>query len=329
MPQRSLRELMAALVSSVIVVYTLYMLRHAWLVFYVATVLAIMFDPAVRLIMSVHVGRWRPGRGLSVAVVSILVLVIFALVLVVIVPPIANDAGRLEREWPRMSADALDWVHRHLPFSHGVTSDSLRRWFVQWTGGSPVRTFSASLMDILTTLLIAVYLLADGRRALDWMVSLLPDPHRLRVRQALVKGAGRMQRWVGGQALLMLTHGGSAFVTFWLLGLPYFAALAVFAAVINVVPFLGPILTLVVAGAIASIEAPRKLLGVAIFYLAYHNVEGAILQPRIMSHAVGVPGVTVVMALVVGYEIAGIVGMVIAVPTAVLIAELKADLWDR
>jgi predicted PurR-regulated permease PerM len=124
--------------------------------------------------------------------------------------------------------------------------------------------------------------------------------------------------------MLMLTHGGSAFVTFWLLGLPYFVAVAVFAALINVIPFLGPILTLVVAGLIAATEAPGKLLGVVIFYLAYHNVEGAFLQPRIMSRAVNVPGVAIIVALLLGYELAGIVGMVFSVPTAVLLAEVKS-----
>src|SRR5215471_10786295 len=158
------------------------------------------------------------------------------------------------------------------------------------------------------------------------MVSLLPERYRSTIRNGFVRGSRRMQRWVGGQALLMLTHGGSALITFWLLGLPYFAAIAVFAALINVIPFLGPILTLIVAGVIAAIEAPGKLLGVVIFYLAYHNVEGAFLQPRIMSHAVGVPGITVIIALLIGYELAGIVGMLVSVPTAVLIAELKADL---
>jgi len=160
------------------------------------------------------------------------------------------------------------------------------------------------------------------------MVSLLPERYRSTIRDGFVRGSRRMQRWVGGQALLMLTHGGSALVTFWLLGLPYFAAIALFAALINVIPFLGPILTLIVAGLIATIEAPGKLLGVVIFHLAYHNIEGALLQPRIMAHAVGVPGVTVIAALVIGYDVAGIVGMVIAVPTAVLIAEFRAVLRD-
>lgn len=325
MTQRSIGDLTVALVLSAVIVYALYVLRHAWLLFYVAIVLAIMLDPPTRLVGSIHIGRWRPGRGLSVAIVAVLVLAAVVLIVLLIVPPIAGDAAHLEREWPTLSRGAIEWVHQHLPFGDTVTGETVKRWARQVTGGSPVLTIGTSLIDILTTLLIAVYLLVDGRGVFDWTLSLLPSGYRSAARHGFSNGARRMQRWVSGQGLLMLTHGGSAFLTFWILGLPYFAAVAVFAALINVIPFLGPILTLMVAGLIAAIEALGKLAGVVVFYLVYHNIESAILQPHIMSHAVGVTGVTVVMALVVGYEIAGLVGMVISVPTAVLIAELQQN----
>jgi predicted PurR-regulated permease PerM len=70
MPRRPVGPFVLALVSSVVILYVLYTLRHAWLMFYVATVLAVMFDPAVRLVESIHVKRWRHGRGLSVVIVQ-------------------------------------------------------------------------------------------------------------------------------------------------------------------------------------------------------------------------------------------------------------------
>jgi predicted PurR-regulated permease PerM len=319
MTQRSIGGTVLAIVCSAVAIAFLYALRHAWLMLYVAIVLATMFDPAVKLVESLHIGRWHPHRGLSVVIVVLLVLVIVVVILFVIVPPIAADAERLRSHWPEESGRAIDWIHRHLPFSDSLTADSLLGWFRRRTGGAPVEAFGASLIDVLTTLLVGIYFLVDGRQALNWGLSMVPGRHRTTARAALVNGGHRMQQWVAGQGMLMLTHGGSAFVTFWLLGLPYFVAVAVFAALINVIPFLGPILTLVVAGLIAATEAPGKLLGVVIFYLAYHNVEGAFLQPRIMSRAVNVPGVAIIVALLLGYELAGIVGMVFSVPTAVLL----------
>src|SRR5262245_49977098 len=120
MRRSSIADLACALVAAVIVLYALYVLRPAWLVIYVAIVLAIMFDPAVRLVASIRVGRWHPGRGLSVAAVCILVLAVLTTIVLLITPAIADELGRLDREWPRISS----------------------------------RTFGASVIDILTILLL-------------------------------------------------------------------------------------------------------------------------------------------------------------------------------
>jgi predicted PurR-regulated permease PerM len=225
--------------------------------------------------------------------------------------------------WPETIAPAFDWVHAHLPFSRSLTAEALAAWLHDTAGHTPVLAIGATAMDVVTTLLLAVYMLVDGPRAFDWMMSLVPARERDRLAKALRVGARRMQGWVDGQGILMLAHGGSALVTFWLIGLPYFFALALFAAVINIIPVLGPFLTLVAAGLVAATNSPGKLLGVVIFYLAYHNAENVYLQPRVMSSAVGIPGVAVVAALVIGGEVAGIIGMALSVPTAVLIAEIK------
>lgn len=309
--------------ATVIALYTLYTVRHALFTLYVACVLAVLFDPLVRLIRRARIRHYRPSRGMATAVTVLLTAALLVLIGFVIVPPVMTDAAQLQRQWPETSAQLFDSIHRTLPFSRSLTADSVAAWLHRVAGKTPVLTVGATMMDVLVTLLLAIYMLADGPTAFEWMVSFAPDPWQRRTADAFRSAARRMQGWVGGQGVLMLTHGGSAFITFWLLGLPYVFALAVFAAAINVIPVLGPILTLVVASLVALTSSPEKLLGVAIFYLAYHNAEGLYLQPRIMSSAVGIPGVAIVVALVIGDEIAGFIGMALAVPTAVLVAELK------
>jgi predicted PurR-regulated permease PerM len=76
----------------------------------------------------------------------------------------------------------------------------------------------------------------------------------------------------------------------------------------------------IVAGLVAAIDSWMKVLGVVIFYLVYQQVENAYLTPRIMRSTVGLPGVAVLAALVIGSELAGVVGAVVAVPSAALIS---------
>ena len=120
--------------------------------------------------------------------------------------------------------------------------------------------------------------------------------------------------------LLMLILGGSSTIVFGFLGVRYFYALGVFAGLANFVPVLGPIATVIVAGLVAAIDSWMKVLGVVIFYLVYQQVENAYLTPRIMRSTVGLPGVAVLVALVIGSELAGVVGAVVAVPSAALMS---------
>jgi predicted PurR-regulated permease PerM len=114
-----------------------------------------------------------------------------------------------------------------------------------------------------------------------------------------------------------------------LLKVRYFYAIAVFAGLANFVPILGPILTVIVAGIIAALDSWTKLLGVVIFYAVYQQVESAYLTPRIMRATVDLPGISVIVALTIGGELAGLLGAIVAVPTAALIATLVDELIIR
>src|SRR5262245_51057920 len=114
---RSTGGAVAVVVFSAVILYALYELRHVWLLVYVAAVLAVMFDPAVARVGRLRIGRWQPHRGLSVAIVAVVVLAVVAVALLLIVPPIASEAGQLTTQWPEKSARMIEWIHRHLPFS--------------------------------------------------------------------------------------------------------------------------------------------------------------------------------------------------------------------
>jgi predicted PurR-regulated permease PerM len=123
----------------------------------------------------------------------------------------------------------------------------------------------------------------------------------------------------------MLILGLSATVVFGLLRLKYFYALGVLAGVLNIVPVIGPIASLVFAGLIAAFDSPAKLVAVLGFYFFYQQVENAFLTPRIMKYSVNLPPLAVVVALTLGGAMAGILGALIAVPTAALLAVLAEE----
>jgi predicted PurR-regulated permease PerM len=183
--------------------------------------------------------------------------------------------------------------------------------------------------DIVTGLLLIAYFILDGAGLLKRMVRVFPADHRGRLESTLNGAARRMRHWLAGQGMLMVILGTAATVTFGIMGLPYFYLLGIFAGLANIVPLLGPLATVVVASAVALTQSAWDVLGVVIFYLAYQQVENAFLTPRIMKSQVQLSSAIVIVALLIGSELAGIAGTLVAVPSAVLAAELSNEYLVR
>jgi predicted PurR-regulated permease PerM len=218
----------------------------------------------------------------------------------------------------------VNWLHAHLPFTRNLSSGEVLHYLEIAFGGasSMFQSVTHGVVAVLTVLLLAAYFILDGPQSFAWFVWVFPPSQQPRLREALLHGGHRMRRWLGGQALLMLAQGLSGLLAFWLIHVRYFYVLAILAGLFNIIPVLGPILTVIVAGLVAAIDSYTKLLGVVIFYVLYHNIENAFLNPRIMEARVHIPAVGIIAALVIGDALAGIVGILIAVPTAALLSVL-------
>jgi predicted PurR-regulated permease PerM len=125
-----------------------------------------------------------------------------------------------------------------------------------------------------------------------------------------------------GQALLMLTLATLSCIAFAIIQLKYFFALAVIAGLLNIVPIIGPVVAVTLASVVALVDSPAKLLGVLVFFLLYQQLETGFLTPRIMKFSVNLPPLAVIISLMIGGALAGVLGALVAVPTAALCAVL-------
>jgi predicted PurR-regulated permease PerM len=310
--------------------YLGYIVRTALLLIFVSIVFAIIFSPWVAWIQRWRVHHWSPGRGAAILILLATILVAITIFLSFAVPPIVNNAQQMTRDLPQ-NLQSLQQSMRQLPFGHAiadrVNENRIQHWIeadIQQALGAAQGVISG-LMSLLTMALLAAYFMLDGGRAFAWAMSMVPDHARTRLASTLESGADRMQRWLYGQLILMLILGSCSAVVFGLLGVRYFYALAVFAGLANFVPILGPIATVLIAGITAALDSWTKVLGVLIFYLVYQQVENAYLTPRIMREAVDLPGIAVIVALSLGGALAGLLGAIVAVPTAALLATILRE----
>jgi predicted PurR-regulated permease PerM len=131
---------------------------------------------------------------------------------------------------------------------------------------------------------------------------------------------------VGGQLLLAGIIGGSAAVGLWLLGVPYFYVLALIAGIGEMIPVVGPILAAIPAVAVALSVSPSLALFVGLFFLVQQQFENHLLVPKLMERQVGISAVVVIVALLIGGSLLGIVGAILAVPTAAILQVLFEEL---
>jgi predicted PurR-regulated permease PerM len=182
------------------------------------------------------------------------------------------------------------------------------------------------LFGLITILILTFYLLVDFDQLLRFFIRLFPRQNRLRVHEATRRVTTKVSAWLGGQLLLGGIIGSSAAVGLWLLGVPYFYVLALLAAIGEMIPVIGPILSAIPAVLVALTVKPMLALFVMVFFIVQQQVENHLLVPRVMARQVGISAVVVIVALMIGGSLLGIVGAILAVPTAAILQVLFEEL---
>jgi putative heme transporter len=195
----------------------------------------------------------------------------------------------------------------------------------------PVAGAAAQLVILmLTVVVLAFYLVADHERVQGFAFALLPRRFHLRAARVLLDMEMVVGGYVRGQALTSFLIGAFVFIVLWFAGTPHALALAVFAAFADLIPFVGGALALLPA---VAATLPRGVLPAVVVFVAillYQQVEGHLLIPRIYGQTLRLSPLAVLVALLVGGELLGIVGALLALPLAagirVLVEQLRIEL---
>jgi predicted PurR-regulated permease PerM len=310
-----------------------YIVRDALLIVYVSVVLAIGFSPIVRIIERQRLGvAKRLPRWLAILILYVAILGTVALVAMLVFPPMVDQARALGDKIPEMFEKAQQfliakgWLKEHLTWQEAVER-------APGSGGDAVGqvaktavSLAGGIFGIVTILILTFYMLVDSWRLRESALRLFPRKHRARADAASRQVMNKVSAWLGGQMLLAGTIGVTSAIGLWALGVPFFYVLALLSALGEMIPIVGPILAAIPAIAIASTVSLQKVLFVVIFFVLQQQLENHILVPKIMSRQVGVSPVTVIVSLLIGGSLLGIVGAILAVPTAAILQVVAGEL---
>jgi predicted PurR-regulated permease PerM len=182
------------------------------------------------------------------------------------------------------------------------------------------------IFGVVTILILTFYLLVDFDPIVRTFIRLFPQGERPRASDATMRVVSKVSAWLGGQLLLAAIIGSSAALGLWLMGVPYFYVLALIAAVGEMIPVIGPVLSAIPALLVALTVSPTLALFVLVFFFFQQQLENHILVPKIMERQVGISAVVVISALLIGGSLLGIVGALLAVPSAAILQVLFEEL---
>lgn len=324
---RSLRGAIVFAFSIAIALYMAWLIRKVLVLLYVSALFAVVLQPLVLFVGGFRIGRFQPFK--SAAIFILLALVVGGLVVFgfFALPPVARDLQEFAKEMPQRVPIFMERV-RHVPLVNRINWADLTEQIQNAAGESAtylllsVRKWAGSLFTIAMGLILTIYFTLEGDAAYRWMLTLVPPRARPRLDMTLRRAEVRMGRWLIGQGSLMLILGLTSTVVYLSLHVRYASALGVLTGLLNIIPVLGAAICIVLALLAAAVDSWGRVLGVGIFYIAYLWLENSFLTPRIMKSSVDLPGLAIIVALLLGSELQGVVGALVSVPTAVLVAEL-------
>jgi predicted PurR-regulated permease PerM len=327
-------------------------------IFIVAALIALILNPAVALLQ-----RGRLPRGLAVLAVYLAFFLALSGIGVLLANPISNQVASFSRDVPNLVRKAnrslsefqntLNSSGVHVQFiKQGKTAlQTLQEELVK--GSSSIVSFGGGLLtevvsagfDVLLVFVLSVYMLLYGPRIGRLIRKYMPDGDGTPADDYPTLVQSAVARYVGGQLLFSLIMGATAGISLYVFGVlgifpdgrRYAVVFAVFYGLMELVPYIGPIVGALPAVLIALFNDPVSALWVALMFVALQQLEGHIVAPQIFGHTLRINPLLVIFALLLGLQLHGVVGALIALPILSILRETAVYLsrhitfepWDR
>ncbi|KXT70213.1 AI-2E family transporter [Streptococcus cristatus] len=198
--------------------------------------------------------------------------------------------------------------------------------------GSVVSAVINTLMILIMTPIFLVYFLMDGHKLLPMLERTVLKRDKLNISSLLTNLNATVARYISGISIDALLIGTLAYIGYSVIGLKYALVFAIFSALANLIPYVGPSIGLIPMLITYFFTDPHKMLAALIYMLIIQQIDGNILYPRIVGSVMKVHPITIMVLLLLSSNIYGIMGMIVAIPTYSILKEIVkflANLYDN
>lgn len=325
-------EAALAVLLTLLCVYLLGQLRgffhDIWMVaravlfpFLAALIVTYILQPIVQVL-----SKRKVPRGMAILLIYVVAALLIALALSHAVPTITRQSNQLVHNLPSMMAFVNQWVDdlvrrkQYLPDALRVgMENALNRLESQVTGwfSGLFTVVSGVLNTVFMVFLVpflVFYMLKDGRGIGRAAVRLWPKSRREEAKSLLLGIDATLGRYIRGQLLVMLAVGILAYIGYLVVGMPYALMLALFLAVADIIPYIGPFIGAAPAILLALPLGFGMVVKILIINVIVQQCEGNLISPQIMGRSLRLHPMAIVAVLLLGGELGGILGLIAAVP---------------
>jgi predicted PurR-regulated permease PerM len=335
-PVRTILVTIGLVLATVALLWVLVEVRQilTWIV--IAAFFAVALSPAAGFVER-RVTRGR--RAVATLLVFLLVLVVLGGLVAAFAVPLAREGSSLAGQLPQLVQDARTGrgpVGEFLDRTNALeyvqqNQDRIRAFATGLTtpAAGVLKGVATGIAGALTIFVLAYLMVLEGPRLVAGLLGLVVPEQRDRVRRVATDCGRSVTGYISGNLLISVICGLLTYGVLKALGVPFAALISLFVALADLIPLVGATLGAVVAALAGFIHSVPAGIGVIVFFVIYQQLENHLLQPLILSRTVDLNPLTVLVAILVAVELAGILGALLAIPIAGMGQVVLRDVWDN
>ncbi len=334
-PVRTIAVAIAMVLATVGAIYAIEKLSKVitWIV--IAAFFAVILNPAVDFL----VNRLKVRRTLSSFIVFFVGIALVAAMLYAFIRPLVDQATQFSEKLPTYVEQAkngqgtIGGIVKRYKLDEYVQRNKAQLRSGLSDAGKPAAALASSVFNtlaaLITIMVLTVLMLLQGPRVIDGILKLIPPRQRDRVRRVARDCNRAVTGYMGGNLLISVIAGIATYIFLIPIGVPFRGVLALWVAFADLIPLVGATLGAVVVGSVAFLHSPKAGIASIIFFVIYQQFENHVLQVSIMSRTVDLSPLAVLVSVLVGVELFGILGALLAIPAGGIIQVIARDVYDE